>query len=165
MVNASSAAEQLGAASAIWEISDDTTLASPILQTAEADEFRSSAAVVLARWVVARAAVRHARLWPRRTTAPPAPQAWSWLRSARPDRGGAWPCQFLGHAEADVRIHAAFALRSRGAEASPAVPALQQMLRADDAEAHDRRDARCHRPAIERPNRNWRGWRVKLPAM
>lgn len=139
MVNTGSGAERLEAASALWEISDDTTLAIPALQALlDTDEYRSSAAVVLARMGRRAAAAVPTML-----------SALARERTHRPSRtpsmvavalGKAGPSavpglvELLSHCEADVRINAAFALRSQGSEASPAVSALQAMLRADDAE-------------------------------
>jgi HEAT repeat protein len=139
MMNSGSAPERAAAASAVWEITRDTTQTLPALRALLGeDEARSSAALVLGRMD------RRAE-----TAAPALLAALAQERTHRPSRtpsmvavalGKVGPAavpgliELTGHAQADVRINAAFALRGQGTNAVTAVPALQRMLRAEDPE-------------------------------
>jgi len=131
--------DRVEAASALWEITGDVERVLPPLITLLSDpEVRSSAAVVLGK-MGGRAA-------------PAVPALLATLvheQSHRPSRtpsmvavalGKVGPdavpglVALIGHADADVRVNAAFALRGQGRDAAPAVPALGRMLRASDAE-------------------------------
>lgn len=131
--------ERLAAARALWEVNRETTLTVPVLTSLLPESAcRSAAALVLGE------------MGPHAAPAVPAMlAALAEERTHRPSRtpsmiavalGKTGPTaipgliELAGHAETDVRINTAFALRGHGAAASAAVPALREMLRAEDAE-------------------------------